>query len=104
MKNNSKYETLEQLKLRFSKRITTMDEEMQNINRVLKAARAETVHEIDVALITCANASNQFFCKYFTADFVVMEDNTSELIPIFWQFQRWTRLFTQSLSYLWALC
>jgi hypothetical protein len=51
------------VKLRFSKRVATMDEEMQNINRVLKAVRAETVHEIDVALITCANASNRSFAN-----------------------------------------
>jgi hypothetical protein len=40
MKNISKYETLEQLKLRFNRRVATTDEEMQYINRVLKAASA----------------------------------------------------------------
>jgi thiaminase len=60
-KNSSKYETLEWLKVRFSKRIATTDEGIQYINYVLKTARAETVHKTDVALITCARSSNQFF-------------------------------------------
>jgi hypothetical protein len=73
MKNISKYETLEQLKLRFNKRVATTDEETQYINRCAESSQSRD----------SARDSNQFFCKYFTAHFVVREDNTSELIPIF---------------------
>ncbi len=81
-KNSAKYGSLEQLKTRCSKGAATTDKEMQCLNRVLKAARAETLRETDVALITCASASNRFFCKHFSADFVVIEDNPSELVSV----------------------
>lgn len=100
MKEISKYEALEQLKLRINNHIATMDEEMQYINRELKAARAETVHEVDVTLIT---ARNQFFSIYFTADFVVMEDNVFQIIPIL-TISTLDKTFHPGLPYLWGLC
>lgn len=73
------------------------------LNQVWKAVRVETLREIDIALITCASPGNQFFRKRFNADFVVMEDNPSELHPRF-KISALGETSTQSLPSSCALC
>jgi hypothetical protein len=77
----AKYGTFRQLAGQFNTSNAVSDTTMGNLNRLFTKAKTETLRGIDVALLTCASAGNNFFYNNFSADFVVVEDDHLKPIP-----------------------
>jgi hypothetical protein len=101
MKNDpAAYGTLKELETRFSKH--PLGTEMQNLNRLLTKAKAEILREVNIVLMTCGIAGNEFFHENFSADFVVVETIPCSLFQLT-RSRRRLRLSTQRLPFLSAL-
>lgn len=95
MKNNPvKYATFGQLAGQFDNRIEFSNTIMRNASRLLTQAKTETLHRIDVVLLTYASAGNNFFHNNFSADFVVVEDDHLKPSALIHSRQSW-RTFIQ---------